>query len=330
MNEIKISTYKVLIIGCGNIAGGFDSAKLSDGWPLTHAGAFQKHGSFEITACVDVDLKQLTSFRQYWGVKKFALSLLALDARPGDFDVISICSPTFFHQEHLREAISLQPRVIFCEKPLTLSINSSQRVVDECCNNGITLVVNYSREWDPSVEHLITDLRAGAWGDIRSIVAHYNKGIRNNGGHFLNLISRLLGDLKVLFVGNVIHDYWDNDPTVAVMMSNQDGTVPIYMNPGNASDYAYFELDVICEKGVIRMKNGGLNWEFRKVQHDSQYVGYKTLQDSIHCAGEYRKSLGLAISEIYNHLETGSTVRCTGMDALHIDKLCQDIIEKIR
>ena len=45
--------YRVLIIGCGAIAGGYDADRSPQDWPLSHAGAIARDDRFELMACVD-------------------------------------------------------------------------------------------------------------------------------------------------------------------------------------------------------------------------------------------------------------------------------------
>ena len=48
--------FKTLIVGCGDIAGGFDLNRY--GPPLTHIGAYKYHGKFDIIGCVDPNKKK--------------------------------------------------------------------------------------------------------------------------------------------------------------------------------------------------------------------------------------------------------------------------------
>jgi len=60
------TAYKVLIIGCGNMAGGYDLIQPDDALPLGHAKAFVKHGGFALSACVDPDAAKLAAFQHRW------------------------------------------------------------------------------------------------------------------------------------------------------------------------------------------------------------------------------------------------------------------------
>lgn len=144
-------TFQVLIIGCGNIAGGFDEHREDNLFPLTHAGAYAQNDHFRLIACVDKDEDRQRTFAEYWNVERSATSVTDLDLSKGAFDVISICSPTILHYEHVMTALKLQPRVIFCEKPLASDIKTTVKLIEECQSRNVKLVVNYSRRWDPRV-----------------------------------------------------------------------------------------------------------------------------------------------------------------------------------
>ena len=321
----KSSLHRALIVGCGNIAGGFDLSRTKTQLPLTHAGAYIKHGAFEIRACIDPDADRLYDFSQRWNVSLKARDFAELKANPGDFDVISICSPTTLHEFHLVEALRLKPKVIFCEKPLTSEASSCARLVASCREQGVTLAVNFSRNWDPSVEELVHDIRLGRWGSVRSVVAHYNKGISNNGSHMLELLYRLIGPLDLLETTNPVYDYWPDDPTVGVLLTGLNGEVSIFLNPSDARDYAFFELELVCELGVIRMQSGGLVWQARDVTDSEQFVGYKGLNPEKKTDGRYMEAMLGAVENIDQHLRNGEVIRCTGENALEIQSLCQKI-----
>lgn len=325
---VNTTRYEVLVIGCGNIAGGFDAARPSDMPPLSHAGAYARHGGFRLRACVDPDDARRQAFVQRWGVDLHATDLTALDAAPGTFDVISICSPTALHHEHLARALALRPRVIFCEKPLTADVASAAQLVADCREQGVALVVNYSRRWDPSIADLVGQLNEGRWGSVRSVVGHYNKGILNNGGHMVDLLLRLIGPLELVAVACATFDFWESDPTVAALLTGAQGTVPVYLNPAHARDFAYFELEIVCELGVIRMQSGGMGWQFRDAVPSAQFAGYRTLDTAQSVAGRYVEAMARAIDDIHTHLLRGAPLGSTGEEALRVQELCSQIQRK--
>jgi len=317
--------FEVLVVGCGHIAGGFDMARAPGLPPLSHAGAFTQHGGFRIKACVDSNENQRKEFARHWGVISCAADLDTLDICSGAFDVISICTPTTFHHQHIAQALALQPRVIFCEKPLTSDEGLSAELIQACRMQNVALVVNYSRRWDPTVAEFVSQIHDGRWGLVRSVVGHYNKGIFNNGSHMVDLLLRLLGPLQMVATTHTEFDFWQDDPTVAVLLTAANGSIPVYLNPAHARDFSHFELEIVCELGVIRMLSGGMAWQFRNVVSSPHFSGYMTLDSFSHVDGRYMETMARAIEDIYLHLQSGTPVGSTGESALQVQKLCSQI-----
>ena len=322
---MSTSLYEVLIIGCGNIAGGFDATRVPLLHPLSHAGAYTLHGGFRLRACVEPDEIRRQAFAERWFVSEHASSVEKLCISPGSLDVISICSPTAFHHEHLAQALALRPRVIFCEKPLTSDMVTAEQWVKNCSSKGIVLLVNYSHRWDPFMIEVTSQLHSGRWGAVRSVVGHYNKGILNNGSHMVDLLMQLLGPLELVTTASSVFDFWESDPTVAALLTAAEGSIPVYLNPANARDFAYFELEIVCELGVLRMESGGIRWRFRDAVPSPQYAGYRTVDSVRQLEGRYLESMAIAIEGLYAYLRDGKPVRSTGEEALRVQNLCIQI-----
>jgi predicted dehydrogenase len=203
------TAFKVLIIGCGNMAGGYDLLQPDDALPLGHAKAFAKHGGFTLSACVEPDAAKRAAFQQRWQVPAGFSSVQEVAAAGGQFDVISICSPTHAHAADIQSALALKPKLIFCEKPVTSQLQESQRAVQACADQQVLLAVNYSRRWSPEVAQIKAELDKGHWGAVRSVSAVYNKGILNNGSHMLDLLINLFGTLHIASVGKAVDDFFE-------------------------------------------------------------------------------------------------------------------------
>lgn len=316
---------RVLIIGCGNMAGGFDAARAADAPPLTHAGAFLQHGKFALIACVDPDDEKRAAFSRRWNVEESYTEISQLGSRRGEFDVISICSPTVFHPEHLQAAVELRPALIFCEKPITPDLEQTEAWVARCEAAGIALAINHTRRWAPDVNRVAEELCSGAWGEIRSVVGHYNKGILNNGSHMVDLLHLLIGPLELIQAGEPIWDCWEKDPSIPAMLRGP-GNVPVYLNVAHAADYAYFELQVVTRHGVIAMEDGGLQWRIRRTEDSPHFKGYRSLGSGQRHAGEYALAMEAAVANIYNALTGNEPLASTGHSALAAQRICEQIL----
>jgi predicted dehydrogenase len=322
LNELEPLT--VLIVGCGNIAGGFDKGRNLTDSPYTHAGAYIRDNRFKMAACIEPDEACRIEFMKEWNIQLGFSSIdemLNLDYR---FDVISICSPTTYHSHDIGVALQLRPKLIFCEKPMTTSLLDAERLVETCKTANVSMAVNYTRRWDPTVSDLQADILSGRRGELRSIIGIYNKGILNNGSHMLDLLHFLVGPVSIINVGKPISDYLPNDPTIPVWFESEQG-VPIHLACANAEDYAHFELQLIFSLGVLTMEEGGLYWRERLAVESTTFKGYRKLDDGARYAGEYHHAMMKAIDNIYRAVTRGDTLVSSGESALLAQRLCEKI-----
>ncbi|MFM7533350.1 MAG: Gfo/Idh/MocA family protein [Rubrivivax sp.] len=322
---------RVLILGCGNIAGGFDMHRCPSQPALTHAGAYARDGRFQVVACVEPDASRREAFMQRWSVPQGYASpeeLLAA-CRPGSFEVVSVCAPTGTHAEQVQAALKLAPRLVFCEKPLATSLVQAQAIVQACEDADVPLAVNHSRRWAPDVQRLAVELRSGTWGEVRQATGIYNKGVLNNGSHLVDLLRMLLGELHLVHAGQACTDHALDDPSVPAALESAGG-VPIQLCTAHAGDYALFELQLVTSRGVITMEDGGLNWRVRRVTDSPVFSGYRSLDAGSVLPGRYLESMQRAVANLHDHLEHGTSLACTGSDALAAQRLCDRIRREAR
>ena len=316
--------FKVLIIGCGNMAGGYDLRQPEEALPLGHSKAFRQHGGFELTSCIDPNTAQRQAFQSRWQVPQGYASWQDLPQEVGAFDVISICSPTSLHAQDIQAALELKPRLIFCEKPVTLHLAHTQQAVTDCAAHQVLLAVNHSRRWSPQVIELKQQLERGLWGSVRSVSAVYNKGTLNNGSHMMDLLLNLFGPLQITNVGQAVVDQFDTDPSVDACLQTADG-VPVQLNVAHAQDYALFEIQIVTEKGVTSMEDGGARWRFRKAAPSTQMPGYNFLNHGEWVTPQGSPALRNAVANLHDALTQGTALACTGIHALQAQSLCEQI-----
>ena len=246
-------------------------------------------------------------------------------ARGGQrFDVISICSPTISHAQDLQASIGLQPKVIFCEKPVTASAEQTARLVAACKDSSIDLAVNYTRRWDPAVTDLKDGIEEGRWGMLRSVVGYYNKGLVNNGSHMLDLLHLLLGPLRVLHVGKGVEDFFADDPTLPVWLEAAH-SVPVHIACAHAADFAFFELQLVFARAVVTMEEGGLFWRERGAAYSAEFAGYRVPGEGVRRPGGYAQAMQRAIDNIFGAVRRRDPLASTGESALAAQRLCEEI-----
>jgi predicted dehydrogenase len=314
----------VLIVGCGNVAGGFDRALPPDAWPATHAGAYRRDGRFELVACVEPDEERRADFMATWSIGEGFRTTREVVEAGMTFDVVSICSPTTYHASDLELALSLKPKAVLCEKPATPSVDESERLVKLFIDAGVPLAINYNRRWDPEINQLRAQIAQGEWGALRSATAVYNKGVLNNGSHMIDLLEHLFGHIEVVGSGEQIADYFENDPTVPAWLVEPSGA-PIYLTCGHAADYSIFELNLVFADGTVAIEDGGENWRVRRVIASERFAGYCVLDTAEYHRGGDEQTMSRAVDNIYRTVAAGAPLASTGTTALRAQKICDQI-----
>ena len=300
-------TLSVLIVGCGNIAGGYDEADSPE--IRSHAKAYRRHGGFTLAACVDPDRDKAAAFAKRWGVARHYASLDEIEERA--FDVVSLCSPAELHADQLQALLDWPVRLVFCEKPLTLDIGQSRRLVAAYEQAGKTLAVNYQRRWETCVRQL----RGEDWGRLLVANGTYTKGVQANGSHMIDLMSALLGPLTAESVTDRVVDYLPDDPTLGAVLRAADGA-PVKLSVGDRRCFTIFELDLLFEQGRVTFGESGYQWCRRRVIDDPRYAGYRILEPVRWEPTALDRALSEAVGNIAEFLSSGKSLLSTGRTAL--------------
>lgn len=317
-------TYKVLIIGCGAIAGGYDAERSPADWPLSHAGAIARSDDFELITCVDPDEAARKAFAERWNVPVAVASLDNLEADEGQYDLIVIASPTQCHAAHLDGALATKPRAVFCEKPVAGDLNGANRIAEQFGSSDTLLAVNYTRRWAPDLVEFATQIEAGSWGALVAAAGTYTKGIVHNGTHMIDLLHMLVGDLELHSVGPARPDFWADDPTASAILATKNGA-PVHLVAGDANAHTQFELVLGFERGEIAMRDGGLRIETRRVADSDIVVGHRQLGVPDSIPGRYPEAMSRAYANIAGALHGDVPLASTSENALKAQRLCEEI-----
>jgi predicted dehydrogenase len=83
----------------------------------------------------------------------------------GEVDAVSICAPTFVHHPATLAAAAAGVHVL-CEKPLALSLNEADAMIEACRAAGVTLMVNHQLRSHGAGAHAKRLLEAGELGTL--------------------------------------------------------------------------------------------------------------------------------------------------------------------
>ncbi|KFZ39965.1 MULTISPECIES: Gfo/Idh/MocA family protein [Thermoactinomyces] len=253
------------IVGCGHIA-------------KKHVAAIKAVEGAELVAVCDTNEERLSEFAVD-GVRGYAD---LKDMLASDVDVVCICTPSGIHAPLTIQAAEAKKHVIV-EKPMALTLEDADRMIDACEKNGVKMAVVHPNRFRPAVVELRKQLEQGAFGKI----GHANATVRWNrnqayydqapwrgtkamdGGvlmnqaiHNMDLLLWMMGDIEEIssYHATRIRNIEAEDTSVSVIRFKNgalgvlEAAVTIY--PKNLEE----SLSIFGEKGTAVIGGPTANW----------------------------------------------------------------------
>jgi len=143
------------MLRCGIIGLGFIGCKAPD----NHMKAYEDCEDTELVACCDIDTPYMDM----------------VQGTP--LDIVSVCTPP---ETHCQIVCDIAPyvRAIYCEKPIALTLEDADRMIETCYHYGTLLQINHQRRFvNPKFR--------------------FSRGILNTGTHMFDLLRYLFGDIQL-------------------------------------------------------------------------------------------------------------------------------------
>ncbi|KOH46613.1 inositol 2-dehydrogenase [Sunxiuqinia dokdonensis] len=226
----------------------------------------------EVVAVMDV-LDESKAIADEFNVPNFVGDFDELLVVPG-VDVVVICSPTDTHADYTIKAAKAGKQ-IFCEKPLDLSLDRVQEVLDVVNKSGVKLMLGFNRRFDPEFKKIRQLVESGAIGESQIIkITSRDPGpppvsyIKVSGGMFLDMtihdfdMARFISGKQVkevfakaaVMVDPEIGKAGDVD-TAVITLTFDDGSMAVIDNCRKAV-YGYDQrLEVFGSKGMAQAEN---------------------------------------------------------------------------
>ncbi len=164
--------YRIALIGTGRVGYQFSFGDLPD----NHSEAVQLNPHCELVAGVNRGREKLDAFGQRFGVEALYHDYQQMldEVKP---DVCIIATHPELHCEMvLGCAVAPSTKAIVCEKPMALSLDECDRMIDACDRANILLQVNHNRRWHPEWNLAQQLVRDGAIGELNHIYCFMDGG----------------------------------------------------------------------------------------------------------------------------------------------------------
>lgn len=267
--------FKCAVIGCGRIGCGFDD-DLKRKQIATHAKAYHENSKTDLVALCDVDKEKLEKYGEKFNVRTYEDYKDMF--KNEKLDILSICTLNQTHLPIIEGAIryneSTGLKAIFCEKPIADSLENAQKMIDLCKSNGILLVIDHQRRFDPFHNNVRDFIKEGKLGELQQASFYYTAGISNTGSHMFDLLGFLFGDVEwVMAFDSENKSPNEEDPNFDGIIKFKEGGI-CTIQACDVKNFLLFELDIIGTKGRLKILNSGFKCEYYPVKESEYYSGY--------------------------------------------------------
>ena len=147
-------------------------AIVGTGWWGMELGkaAVSLSGTIELAGCFSPSAKETAGFQSAFGGRIFSsYDEILADPKVG---AVVLATPHSTHWEQIIRAAKAKKHV-FCEKPLTLNVETGAKAVQACAEAGVTLAVGHNRRYLPGARKMKSIFDAGELGRVLHVEASY-------------------------------------------------------------------------------------------------------------------------------------------------------------
>ncbi len=240
---------RVLIAGCGRIAGGYNEADESS--VLSHVVALRRAGA-TVVACVDQDAARAGRFAARWGIDRHGADLTDALERFAP-DLVIDCTPPGARLAVVSAALAAPSvRALLVEKPLGASASEAAALCAAIRAAGKPVVIGYQRAFDACYREAETLVRRGDLGRLHRVTALAYGGALANMSHLLERVIAMIGHPReAALIGEPLRED-AGDPGLSFNATFDDEVVGIFLAVPRAGP-ALIELDLIGSEGRLRI-----------------------------------------------------------------------------
>ena len=184
---------------------------------LSHAPTVKRTSGAALAAVFDRDLSRAEALTGDFGGRAYR-DLEAMLSSP-DVDAVIVATPNRFHEEGVLAAAA-HGKHVFCEKPLTLDVQSARRMIEACRKAKVLLQVGFNQRFWGQTQIAKSLIDSGFIGKVHQYRSNYSEkstaypaatryryDLAQSGGatiidltiHRIDLLRHLVGDYSAVF-----------------------------------------------------------------------------------------------------------------------------------
>ena len=133
----------------------------------------QPEGKSVVVAGADIDERAHGEFRKRFGDSVFVTTDYRRVVERSDVDAVAVMSPDYCHEEHAVAALEAGKHV-FCEKPLAITVEGCDRILDAARRSGKRLMVGFNMRYMNIFRVMKEIVDSGQIGEVKAAwVRHF-------------------------------------------------------------------------------------------------------------------------------------------------------------
>ena len=330
-------------VRCGVIgAGGIADRRTIPGMMLCDNAA--------LVAVMEINMELAEKCRAKWGCKKAYDSEAALLADP-EVDAVYIASPVFLHAKQAMAAADAGTHILI-EKPLAMTSEEGQKVVDYCKSKGVLIAAGLMMRFGSYVQAMKKAVAEGKIGKPVSGYAQFTcwypdmpgnwrQSKKNGGGgsmmdmgvHCIDLMQYILGTKAkdvAAFHDTLTFNYEVEDSSTVLLRMENGAQCVVQSNFNIPDDAAKWRIEIFGDQGrligdtVIGQVDGGtLDAMFLGEQgaYDAQQDKKDGERSAIEV--EFGNMYAREVASFSNSILTGAPVEVPAEEAVQVQRVME-------
>jgi UDP-N-acetyl-2-amino-2-deoxyglucuronate dehydrogenase len=276
-------SYRVGLVGCGRIS-------------KNHFDAIAKVAGLSLAAVCDTDVARARGAGEAHGVPWYR----SLDEmlRAGDFDVVTICTPSGLHSVQGIAAAQAGKHVV-TEKPMALTLRQADDLVRACDDAGVHLFVVKQNRLNPPIQLVKRAIDKGRFGRIymANVTVRWQRpqeyydaepwrgtwefdggAIMNQASHYVDLIQWLVGPVESVIgkTATQARRIEAEDSGIGILKFRSGALGVIEVNVLTYPRNLEGSITIIGERGTVKIGGTAVNrvehWTFAEYDDDDKLV----------------------------------------------------------
>lgn len=304
----------------------------------------------ELIAVMEINAEFAEKLRAKWNAKRAYTSDLELLADP-EIDAVYIASPVFLHAQQAMAAADAGKHILI-EKPLAMTSEEGQKVIDYCTAKGVQIAAGLMMRFGSYVQIMKQKISEGKIGRVVSgysqftcwypdMPGNWRQSKKNGGGgammdmgvHCIDLMQYITGS-KVRQVA-AFHDtlsfHYEVEDSSMVLLRLENGAQCVVQSNFNIPDAASkWRVEFFGDQGRLVGENiiGQIDGGKLDALFCGEAGGYDAQQDTQDVAGEqinveFGNMYTREIESFGNSILNGTPLEVPASDAVYVQKIME-------